>query len=154
MDDIIFHFTKNKINVEDINKICVYALWHEYEIVYIGKTNNINRRLSQHQKDKRFDSYSFINMDNDFIAELIESKLILELKPFYNKTKEKEFITLNYLRNKIKRISKEHKYSEKYYIKNIKEKVDELGLETIKINNVTHIEITEVLKMKDYILGL
>ena len=61
----------------------VYFLFHKGEVVYVGVTNNILRRLGEHAKDKRFDAYSYIPIDGNEATEL-ELKFIRQLKPRYN----------------------------------------------------------------------
>ena len=153
MDKIINHLRNNIIPLESINKICVYSLWNDNEIVYVGKTNNINRRLSQHEGLKEFDSFSYFILENEFIADITERKLIFELKPIYNKTKEKEYINISSLRTKIRSLSEHHKYNEKFYIMNLKKEIERLKLRTKVIDSTLHLELYEALKLKDYIFN-
>lgn len=153
MDKIINHLRNNIIPLETINNICVYSLWNDGEIVYIGKTNNINRRLSQHEGFKEFDSFSYFVVDNDFIADITERKLIYELRPIYNKSREKEYISIPGLRTKIRSISEHHKYNEKFYIINLKKEIEKMKLRTKVIDSTLHLELYEALKLKDYIFN-
>ena len=153
MDKIINHLRNNIIPLESINKICVYSLWNDKEIVYVGKTNNINRRISQHEGSKEFDGFSYSVLENEFIADITERKLIFELQPIYNKTIEKEYITISSLRTKIRYLSEYHKYNEKFYIINLKKEIERLKLRTKVIDSTLHLELYEALKLKDYIFN-
>jgi excinuclease UvrABC nuclease subunit len=68
----------------------IYCLIHNDEIVYVGKTINIQSRILEHKKDrtKVFDSFSVISQlpneipDNELLS--LEEKYIKLLKPKYN----------------------------------------------------------------------
>lgn len=61
----------------------VYFLFDDEELVYIGRSQDIAKRLDQHQHSKKFDHYSFIECDGDERDEL-EADLIRLHKPKYN----------------------------------------------------------------------
>ena len=58
--------------INNENDSCVYFLLREREIIYIGKTINLGRRISQHSK-KDFDSVSWVAVCNSDLskAELV-----------------------------------------------------------------------------------
>jgi len=64
---------------------CVYFLYLNDEVVYVGQSANLVVRLSGHSKQREFDSFSFITTE---ISELnnIEALSIVEHKPTGNKT--------------------------------------------------------------------
>jgi len=63
----------------------IYILYNNDEIVYIGKSNNIKNRISQHRKDKQFDRVKSIIFKNDGDIDLYEPYLINKYKPRHNK---------------------------------------------------------------------
>ena len=64
----------------------VYFLYDGEELVYIGQSDNIYRRIGQHISDgvKRFDSFCFYEVGEERI--ILESYLINKFKPKYNQT--------------------------------------------------------------------
>jgi predicted GIY-YIG superfamily endonuclease len=77
---------------------CVYFLYDNDEIVYIGYTFNLGKRLGEHSQwtntreghrnqlvKKQFTHYSIIPMDNGKKARELESRLIKKYQPKYNK---------------------------------------------------------------------
>lgn len=56
--------------------------------MYIGKADNLFRRLGEHVKGKKFDSFEFYEMPNDLFDEeavlSLESYLIMHFSPPYN----------------------------------------------------------------------
>lgn len=67
----------------------VYALYDRDEIVYVGVTNNLERRIKQHRgSDKVFDRYEMLQAHVDrFYAVRQEHQLIEEHCPKYNKSR-------------------------------------------------------------------
>lgn len=61
----------------------IYFLKKEDEIVYVGQSINIHRRVEQH-KDKDFDDYSFIECEKSLL-DCTEEFYILKCNPKYNK---------------------------------------------------------------------
>lgn len=62
-----------------MNNYCVYVLLNESNVVYIGITNDISRRISQHKSLNKikFDNYRImISNCSEIYAKLIESLLI------------------------------------------------------------------------------
>ena len=66
----------------------IYSLIHRDEIVYIGVTSNVYRRMQEHEKDKKksFDSHRILASHTDrFYALREENELIKKHQPKYNK---------------------------------------------------------------------
>ena len=86
----ILHFDFKFLN-DFYNKSCIYFLGNEIngkksEIVYIGKTQNLGKRLSDHFHDvtKKFTSFSYLFVDNEIMNE-VEELLINIFRPRFNK---------------------------------------------------------------------
>lgn len=74
------------------NKIydyCIYFLWFEEELVYIGQTSCLKGRISSHKSDKLFDRVTYTIIKDGYTNVLkIEAENIKHYKPvFNNKTK-------------------------------------------------------------------
>jgi hypothetical protein len=81
--------TKNgTLKLSYFNKPCIYMLYKNDKIVYIGQTECLARRIAEHtQTDKDFDSFvihSFI--EDQYIRLKKEEILIRKYKPKYNST--------------------------------------------------------------------
>jgi hypothetical protein len=65
----------------------IYLLIHNHEVVYIGQTMKIKKRLSMHKRDKVFDRYHFFKIHRDSYDKIddFESRLIARFNPKYNK---------------------------------------------------------------------
>lgn len=76
--------------VKIINKIpCIYFLYNnERELLYIGQTNSLYKRLYTHANEKDFSYYNFIQISNLKERLLIESLFIFKYKPLLNKQKK------------------------------------------------------------------
>lgn len=61
----------------------VYALLVAGDVVYIGQTTNVIRRIGEHAATKEFDEYRFIRCDVELLAQL-ERKLIRHYRPAWN----------------------------------------------------------------------
>lgn len=73
--------------MEILNKYYVYRYIHNDEIIYIGKTNDLNRRDKEHKSDKWYHDklkYEYIQVDNEFITQLYEVYLINRDNPKEN----------------------------------------------------------------------
>lgn len=68
----------------------VYFLYHEEELVYIGKATNVSGRIVNHlrEKLKDFNKVYFIRVDLESLNR-VERDLIRKFKPKYNKTFKK-----------------------------------------------------------------
>ena len=73
-----------KLERFEMPKIGVYFLFNKDNLIYIGQSINIFRRLNQHIKNKNFDSYSFIKCDTDSEAIDLEKMLIKKYRPTLN----------------------------------------------------------------------
>ncbi len=63
---------------------CVYFLCYKGEVVYIGRSENVFRRIQGHLGDKQFDDVFYVNVKPDQLS-VVETSLIAELSPKYNK---------------------------------------------------------------------
>ena len=63
----------------------VYFLFDKDELVYVGCSNDIFKRIIQHEGKKVFDSYSYIELSNEEEIMLCEGVLIDKYIPKYNK---------------------------------------------------------------------
>ena len=78
----------------------IYFLYRNEEIVYIGQSRNLHRRIIQHCYGKEFDSYSYIQCDESELNDL-EFEFIAKHKPMYNSLdglKSTHYKTLNYFK--------------------------------------------------------
>ena len=71
----------------------VYALFRGEKIVYIGESNNIYRRISEHTygrgktaPPKDFDRWEYVRIENDYRRKELERALISFFDPLYNMT--------------------------------------------------------------------
>ena len=77
----------------------IYFLYKEDELVYIGMTTNFSSRLNSHIADdtKEFDSYRFLDVNDNVNLNNIEEKYIRKYKPLYNvRFTEKQFNIYSY----------------------------------------------------------
>ena len=73
-------------SVRSLRKPCVYRLWKDNEVVYVGQTKSLIKRIAQHLDSKDFDRFEiYAVMTNEAIRLNIERRLIQETKPIYNK---------------------------------------------------------------------
>ena len=63
----------------------IYFLLNDDEIVYVGQSENIYKRIGSHLQTKDFNSWNFIEVKEADLSEL-EAFYILTLKPFYNRS--------------------------------------------------------------------
>lgn len=84
---------KHKLKKLDNINYYLYFLFNKNKLVYIGQTNNINKRLVDHKRKdnsytgtnkKIFDRYYAISSISDKITKKWEKILIKKLKPKYN----------------------------------------------------------------------
>ena len=68
------------------NCTCVYFLKFEKEVVYVGQTINLLRRITEHlnQRDKVFDEISYIEVEKENL-DYTESKYIVLFNPIFNR---------------------------------------------------------------------
>lgn len=62
----------------------IYYLFNKWELVYIGQSENIIRRINEHT-NKEFDEFSYIEIDRNIWLEDIEKEEIRKYKPRLNK---------------------------------------------------------------------
>jgi|TARA_R100001460_G_scaffold36667_1_gene70370 predicted GIY-YIG superfamily endonuclease len=105
----------------------LYFLFYKNKLVYIGQTNNINKRLVDHRRKdnsytatnkKIFDRYYAISSISDKITKKWEKILIKKLKPKYNIGHDKD---AKYKKKWIKRkwSDKKIKKFKNFYLNNI-----------------------------------
>lgn len=61
----------------------VYLLFDGCEVVYVGQSKNITKRLLQHTSDKIFDGYAVLKCDAEWLND-VEKHYIREFSPKYN----------------------------------------------------------------------
>lgn len=76
----------NRVHIED-RTYYVYMLFTENDVLYIGYTDHMSQRRSQHKQDGRipFTSSSFITLRDETEAKNLERKLIAKHCPPYNR---------------------------------------------------------------------
>ncbi len=64
----------------------IYFLYRGKELVYIGSSLSIIKRINEHfkQKKKEFDSYKFLELNGTIDLIGAESRFIYKYKPIYN----------------------------------------------------------------------
>lgn len=62
----------------------IYYLFNKWELVYIGQSENIIRRINEHT-NKEFDEFSYIEIDRNIWLDDIEKEEIRKYKPRLNK---------------------------------------------------------------------
>ena len=63
----------------------VYVLYKKSDIIYIGKSKNIKKRIDQHKTDKDFDRVKSIVFKNESYIDIYEPYLINKYKPILNR---------------------------------------------------------------------
>lgn len=63
----------------------IYYLFDKWELVYIWQSDSIIPRINVHTRDKKFDSYSYIEIVDWIWMDDIEMSEIIKYKPKYNK---------------------------------------------------------------------
>lgn len=73
-----------EIKAKDIR--CLYFLYKDKELVYIGKSINLFGRIGNHliQKNKVFDSFRYLEVTDIIDLEELEKIYIKKYKPIYN----------------------------------------------------------------------
>lgn len=77
-------FKTNNIKVKP--KRGIYFLFNKGDLVYIGQSEFIEKRIFDHVGSKNFDSWNYIEYSKETSLNEIEADFILKYKPFYNKT--------------------------------------------------------------------
>lgn len=76
----------------DWGRFCVYALWYQEKVVYVGYTGNLRARMQAHKCSRRYsngliDGFTFTPFVDRTDAINFERAMILELQPEGNKQK-------------------------------------------------------------------
>jgi len=105
---------KSKLNYFPLSYIdsgqkFIYFLYLNNELVYIGKTNNVMSRVSQHKNDKKFNKIYFRSINHKFNIHNLEECLIYLIRPKYNRISPR-LKSLNKYWTKIKMKQFIHKY--------------------------------------------
>ena len=74
----------------EMPKTGVYFLFDQDSLIYIGKSENVFRRLNDHVRNKFFDNYSFIKCNTEKDASSLEKEMIIKYKPALNIQHKKE----------------------------------------------------------------
>jgi|GEM_PF-6215682 len=116
----------------DFKRICgIYQLYFENELIYIGKSIDINFRIIQHSKNKVFDKYSYfecLESELDFY----EQNLIKKYLPSKNKCLNNDFKNSKQNQKHILVYNIEKRNTRKYYdIFSIKRRFPHLDLEVL-----------------------
>ena len=89
-DDILseYKIVRKSVKKTDSGGCFIYALINKGEIVYVGQTKDVEKRLYSHanDKEKEFDSYYVEAVNPDCVDE-IETFLIFVNSPKYNISK-------------------------------------------------------------------
>jgi len=77
---------ENYVVIDDIcNNSGVYVIYKKSDIIYIGKSKNIKKRIDQHKADKDFDKVKSIIFKNESYIDIYEPYLINKYKPILNR---------------------------------------------------------------------
>ncbi len=82
----IFDYLKTKMNLVKDKTHGVYFLKFNNEVVYVGKSKNISKRINSHlgSKTKLFNDFSFIDCPVELLSET-ETAYIYKHDPIFNK---------------------------------------------------------------------
>jgi len=85
----------NKINKKDINLLsnhqCVYLLFKNKRLIYVGKTNSLKTRLRYHKnRSTDFDYAYWLDIPQKWELTIIENFFIYYFKPKFNYEIDKE----------------------------------------------------------------
>lgn len=145
---------ENKRVYETERKFVVYGLFQDSNLVYIGKSTNLHLRLSQHARDKEFNSYSYIEVDTEKEMGELESILIMFCKPYYNKELPVvRFMNLKKVKDIIYSLGEGYEYNPKFYINNLKKIVTDIDLSLYEFNGIDYMDTREVPKLLAYVQG-
>ena len=72
-------------NLRKQKPFCVYILWIGHEIVYVGQSLNVFKRLQSHKKQIKYTHASIMNLPNVQTMNDVEIALIKKHKPRFNK---------------------------------------------------------------------
>ena len=95
----------------------IYFLLKNKEVVYVGQTTNFHQRIGAH-KEKDYDSYCFVKVEQNELDKA-EIENIMLYKPIYNKQLNSEMISLESIKNRLKKLKVESKKHNKRNIMNL-----------------------------------
>ena len=103
---------------EDFESLCgIYFLIKNKEVVYVGQTTNFHQRIGAHN-GKDYDSYCFVKVEKNKLDKA-EIENIMLYKPIYNKQLNSEMISLESVKNRLKKLKVESKKHNKRNIMNL-----------------------------------
>lgn len=124
------------ISVETLSNPCIYFLFKDSNLIYVGKSIQLHVRVSTHRKDKEFTHYSYIYCKKENMDDL-ELFFIMTYLPLENKS----IPSNNYF------ISQSHAYRRLgMYAVDFKKLVREQH--AYNLNGVLYYEINDVIKRK------
>lgn len=92
----------SNVNVSNTGECGVYVLIRNKLVVYVGRTNNISRRIKDHSRDKIFDTYQIIPITDSIEMSKLELMMINLLSPEYNTLIRKEENREDFINSNIK----------------------------------------------------
>lgn len=128
----------------------LYFLILEEEIVYVGKSNNVEGRLYDHRRNKEFDSYSVFECESEKDSLRLEALAIMKYKPRYNSQLNEEFQSMTMIKNTLKKLDIPEKFHHKRFLK---KKIMELGIKTHIFNVNPFISNNDAKALIEVILG-
>ena len=103
---------------EEFESLCgIYFLLKNKEVVYVGQTTNFHQRIGAH-KEKDYDSYCFVKVEQNKLDKAQIENIML-YKPIYNKQLNNEMISLESIKNRLKKLKVESKKHNKRNIMNL-----------------------------------
>ena len=81
MNNLVFANTQNNIKLVR----GIYFLFDGSNLVYIGQSENIFKRVPIHLETKKFDNWNYIEFVEDDLN-ILEAEFILKYQPKYNKS--------------------------------------------------------------------
>ena len=81
MNNLVFANSQNNIKLVR----GIYFLFDGSNLVYIGQSENIFKRVPIHLETKKFDNWNYIEFVEDDL-DILEAEFILKYQPKYNKT--------------------------------------------------------------------
>lgn len=75
-------FTRNNMDIELTRGI--YFLFKNYELIYIGQSEDIFKRVPEHRGSKDFNNWLYIEYENENLNN-VEAEFILKYQPKENK---------------------------------------------------------------------
>lgn len=129
---------------DEYSRSCIYFLINNKIVVYVGKTQNGKRRITQHKNDKRFDEIYIIKCDYDELMEL-EDYYMMKYKPkynlLYNTTRKNVIKTYDELRKKVD-----------ITIIELIDYIKENNIIIEKFNNVESVKLIDHWKIKEHFI--